>query len=146
MLPEAVVPLERMPLNANGKIDRRALVMPAISAAPQPRPVAPRTAMERTLAQIWIQVLNLEHVGVQDNFFDLGGNSLLMMHALARTNAALGRRISMTELFRHPNIAELAASLDRPESRDTDFADAQTAARRRRERARVNPRMAKELQ
>src|SRR5205823_6921985 len=88
MVPAAFVLLERLPLTANGKIDRGALPAPD-----QPRPdlgtsyVAPRTVLEQQLAAIWGDVLGLERIGIHDNFFELGGHSLLAMRVTARANS-----------------------------------------------------------
>ena len=81
MVPGALVQLERMPLSANGKIDRKAL--PAPEGRPQTGEyLEPRTELERVLAGIWAEVLCVEQVGIEDNFFELGGHSLLAMRVV----------------------------------------------------------------
>ncbi|HEX6717999.1 MAG TPA: amino acid adenylation domain-containing protein [Pyrinomonadaceae bacterium] len=108
MLPAAVVQLERLPVTANGKIDRRALPAPGPA-----RPtlaamfVAPRTPIEQELANLWGQILNVEQVGVHDNFFELGGDSILSIQIVARANQT-GLRLTPKQLFEHQTVAELA--------------------------------------
>jgi acyl carrier protein len=112
MVPSAFVFLDSLPVNPNGKIDRRALPAPDRS-----RPelettfVAPQTVAEEILAEIWSDVLGIEKVGVHDNFFDIGGHSLLMVKVHTKLRTAFGRQLSMIELFRYPTIGALAAYL-----------------------------------
>jgi hypothetical protein len=112
MVPARIHVLASLPLNANGKIDRTALLEPAdagnAGAALQP----PETAMQRRVAEIWQDVLQRETVGIHDNFFDLGGHSLLMARVHARLLEALARPVSMIDLFRYPTVSELAHHLD----------------------------------
>src|SRR6185295_15792710 len=89
--------------------DRKAL--PAPEAAPRAEPVAPRSALERTIAAIWREVLQVERVGLHDNFFDLGGHSLIAAQVHARLGDALGRELSMVDLFRYPTVDSLARYL-----------------------------------
>ncbi|WP_164018688.1 non-ribosomal peptide synthetase [Pyxidicoccus trucidator] len=109
MVPTAFVLLDALPLNPNGKVDRKAL--PAPEATPQ-RPdegfVPPRNPVEERLATLWAQVLRRERVGVQDNFFDLGGDSILSVQIVARATQA-GLRLTARQMFAHQTIAELAA-------------------------------------
>ncbi len=109
MVPAVFVPLESLPLSANGKLDRRALPPPE-SERPDLAAsfVAPRTAAEETLARIWAEVLRLGHVGVHDNFFSLGGDSILSMQIVARASQA-GLRLTPRQVFQHQTVAELAA-------------------------------------
>jgi amino acid adenylation domain-containing protein len=123
MIPSTYVVLESLPLTPNGKVDRRALPAPD-----RDRPelenlcVTPRTSMEETLAEIWGEVLELQKVGVYDNFFDLGGNSLLLGSVRAKLEDRFGQRLFMTEMFQYPNIASLAAYL-RQKSGNTSSSD-----------------------
>jgi amino acid adenylation domain-containing protein len=116
MIPAAFVPLERLPLNANGKVDRRAL--------PEPREEhreadasfeAPRNETERTIAAVLLDVLQIEKIGVNDNFFELGGNSLLLVRAHARLRELLGplgdNELQVIDLFSRPTVASLAEHL-----------------------------------
>jgi natural product biosynthesis luciferase-like monooxygenase protein len=110
MVPSAVVVLQAMPLTPNGKVDRRALPEP--HAAPAMRPAAaPENELEKTIAAIWREVLGLPQVGTSDNFFDLGGHSLLVVQVQRRLREACGREISITDMFRLPTIGALAAHL-----------------------------------
>ena len=114
MVPAAFVVLEALPLTPNGKLDRQALPAPDRQPAAQGY-LAPRTAAEEALADIWAEVLGLERVGVQDNFFELGGDSILAIQVVARASRS-GLRLSPRLLFQHQTVAELAqaASLARP--------------------------------
>ncbi|HYY98878.1 MAG TPA: amino acid adenylation domain-containing protein, partial [Pyrinomonadaceae bacterium] len=114
MLPSAFVMLERLPLNANGKIDRRALrasVVPRLAL--EADYVAPATEMERVIAELWRELLTAERVGAHDNFFDLGGHSLLIIEMRGRLQEILGREIAVVELFKYPTVSALARRLGR---------------------------------
>src|SRR5262249_17098879 len=109
MLPGGWVFLPALPLTPNGKIDRRALPSPERMAAPTYEP--PQSALERTIAEAWQELLSVDRVGLHDNFFDLGGHSLLVPRLQARLRASLGREISMIDLFSHPTVVSLARRL-----------------------------------
>ncbi|MCO6714078.1 amino acid adenylation domain-containing protein, partial [Streptomyces sp. CHB19.2] len=114
MVPAAFVVLDALPLTANGKLDRRALPAPAPAAADRgdrPR-TAPRTATERTLAAIWSEVLHAGEVGADDDFFDLGGDSVLALQVVTRLRAATSVALPWRALFERPVLAELAATAD----------------------------------
>ena len=110
MVPSAFVFLESLPLTPNGKIDRKALPAPDHS-----RPelddtfAAPRTPVEEILANIWAVVLNLDGVGIHDNFFHLGGHSLLATQVVSRVNTVFQIDFPLRRLFETPTIAEMAA-------------------------------------
>ncbi|MBS0261669.1 MAG: amino acid adenylation domain-containing protein, partial [Planctomycetes bacterium] len=112
MLPAVFVPLPEFPLTPNGKVDRRAL--PDVSVPDQSdsqsdsQYLAPRDALEARLAQIWSQLLGLEHVSVTGNFFLLGGHSLLAAQLLARLRDQLGVTLTLRQLFETPTVAGLA--------------------------------------
>ncbi|MFE7296373.1 amino acid adenylation domain-containing protein [Streptomyces sp. NPDC057579] len=108
MVPSVVVLLDRLPQNANGKVDRRALPAPDLGRAGHGPRVAPRTPAERTLARIWSEVLGVTDIGVEDNFFDLGGDSILSLQVVARARAA-GLRVTAKQTFLRQTIADLAA-------------------------------------
>ncbi|MBI3417727.1 MAG: amino acid adenylation domain-containing protein, partial [Verrucomicrobia bacterium] len=108
MLPAALVWLEKFPTTPNGKVDARALPPPDQSGVEEKNFVAPRTAMETTLADIWAEVLKIERVGVESDFFELGGHSLLAMQVISRANRALNLQLPMLALFEHPTVAALA--------------------------------------
>ncbi|HEU0051969.1 MAG TPA: beta-ketoacyl synthase N-terminal-like domain-containing protein, partial [Longimicrobium sp.] len=113
MVPSAFVALERLPLNANGKLDRKALPAPEYAAGAD-RYVAPRTEAERKVAAVWAEVLGVESVGAHDRFFDLGGHSLLLVRVQARLREAFGQPVPITHLFRYLTVSALAAALDAP--------------------------------
>jgi amino acid adenylation domain-containing protein len=134
MIPSAFVVLPALPLTPHGKVDLSALPAPRLERAGGARPfAAPRTELEKTIAGAWQQVLGIAQVGVDDNFFDLGGHSLLMAQLKVIIGTRLGREVSMVELFQHPTIGALAGHLSRPE-RDGDplLAAWQRADHRRR--------------
>ncbi|WP_455551124.1 non-ribosomal peptide synthase/polyketide synthase [Amycolatopsis azurea] len=109
LVPSAFVVLDALPLNANGKVDRRALPEPDFQPAASGG-TAPRTEREAVLAGIWADVLGLDRVGVDDNFFALGGDSILSIQVSARARKA-GLAITTADLFRHQTIAALAPTL-----------------------------------
>ncbi|HEX8905374.1 MAG TPA: phosphopantetheine-binding protein, partial [Longimicrobiaceae bacterium] len=106
MVPSAFVALEALPLTANGKVDRAALPAPEYSATL--RFVAPRTPIEEALAAIWGEVLRLERVGVHDDFFDLGGHSMLATRVTSRVREAFGVPMTVRALFEHRTVEALA--------------------------------------
>ncbi|WP_260636943.1 non-ribosomal peptide synthase/polyketide synthase [Streptomyces angustmyceticus] len=107
MIPSVFVPLDRLPLTPNGKTDRRALPDPDPASAVTGPHVAPRTDTERQIARIWADVLGLDTVGADDNFFDLGGDSILSMQVVSRLRRA-GLHLATKDLFTHQTVAELA--------------------------------------
>ncbi len=111
MLPSAFVLLDALPLSPNGKIDRKALPAPPQMAA-APNYVPPRTPLETTLAQIWAEVLGYTPVGVEDNFFALGGHSLHATQVISRLRQLLQVELQMQHLFALPSVARLAAYIE----------------------------------
>ncbi|MBD8481710.1 non-ribosomal peptide synthetase [Pseudomonas coleopterorum] len=107
MVPWRLVPLEAMPLSANGKLDRKQLPTPEGQVAVEAY-VAPRSEVERALASIWAEVLGVEQVGVADNFFELGGDSILSLQVISRARQA-GWQLKPRDVFEHQHIAALAA-------------------------------------
>jgi amino acid adenylation domain-containing protein len=110
MLPAAFVPLAELPLTRNGKLDLKAL--PEAEPGRAVEHMAPRTPTERKLAAIWSNILELEGVGIHDDFFALGGHSLIATRVVAHVRDALGVNLSLRVLFQDPTIAGLAAALD----------------------------------
>ncbi|PRY41616.1 MupA/Atu3671 family FMN-dependent luciferase-like monooxygenase [Umezawaea tangerina] len=112
LVPERFVAVAGFPLTPNGKVDRRALAATPAAPLPVRVPVAPRGDLERRLATVWSSVLGVDSIGVHDNFFDAGGNSLLLIRVHAKL-AELGVGAPrLVDLFSHPTIASLAASLE----------------------------------
>ena len=112
MIRAAFVLLDLIPLTSNGKVDRRAL--------PEPDPgrpeleqafVAPQNDFENSIATVWRDALHLEKVGIHDNFFDLGGHSLLLVQLHSRVQKLVGRDLSLIEMFEHPTVYSLANHL-----------------------------------
>lgn len=109
MMPSSFVFLEDFPLLPNGKIDRRALPVPSIDRPVLPVPyAAPRDLTESTLTAIWMDVLQLEKIGINDRFLDLGGDSLRATQILGRTLKSFGIELSVTDVIRTETIAEMA--------------------------------------
>jgi fengycin family lipopeptide synthetase B len=112
MVPAAFVQVEQMPLTANGKLDRSALLalQPETATACGDQ-VSPRSHVEKIVAETWQQVLGVERVGIYDNFFALGGDSILSLQIVSRLNQA-GFTMTPQDLFQHPTVAELSAALE----------------------------------
>ncbi|MES2733434.1 MAG: non-ribosomal peptide synthase/polyketide synthase [Bacteroidota bacterium] len=106
MVPSVLVALEKMPLTSNGKVDRKALPDPGAVATNTY--VAPRNPIEQTLTDIWQELLKVEQIGIYDNFFDLGGHSLLSMRLVAAVRKRMQVEISIKQLFLHATIEQLA--------------------------------------
>ncbi|HEY6320596.1 MAG TPA: amino acid adenylation domain-containing protein, partial [Thermoanaerobaculia bacterium] len=116
MVPSAFVLLDRLPLTPSGKVDRRALPAPAWGApAGGAARAAPSTPAEESVARLWAEVLGVGEVGRDDNFFDLGGHSLLLARLHVRLENLLGREISLLDLFLHPTVRAQAEHLWRAE-------------------------------
>jgi amino acid adenylation domain-containing protein len=116
MVPAAWVSLPALPLSPNGKVDLRALPAPPRGRADLGAAfAAPRGGLERALAAVWREVLGLDRVGIDDNFFDLGGHSLLLAKVHRRLPEAVGRECSLVELFKYPTLRALAAFLEKGE-------------------------------
>ena len=106
MIPTAFVPLAAMPLTPNGKIDRKALSRKAVTLQSGQAYVAPRTATEATLATIWQAVLGVERLGIDDNFFDFGGHSLLALNLVGDIEQRLNVKLPVSALFENPTLRE----------------------------------------
>ncbi|MFI5982195.1 amino acid adenylation domain-containing protein [Streptomyces sp. NPDC051555] len=111
MVPAAVVVLEALPLTPNGKIDRKALPAPTAPGPIAGGGAAVRSGMEGRIAEVWCAVLRLDRVGAEDNFFDLGGDSLGLTRVVALLREGLGRPVSRLDMFGHPTVRAMAAHL-----------------------------------
>ena len=109
MVPAAVVSVRALPLTPNGKLDKRALPVPEYVVAERYR--APANAIEETMAGIFAQVLGLDRVGVDDSFFDLGGDSLLAMRVIATINKTLGAQLAVRTILDAPSVRSLSQEL-----------------------------------
>jgi amino acid adenylation domain-containing protein len=141
MIPSVFLRLEKFPLTPNAKLDRKALPRPEGK-----RPllaqdfIAPRTATEKQLANLWCDLLQLEEVGIDDSFFDLGGNSLAAVRMVSQYHTRFGREIPPVKVFQYPTIAKLAEFLQEASETQSDFlAEADNRARHHRNSQRKSP-------
>jgi acyl carrier protein len=115
MVPAVFVTLEGLPMTPNGKVDRKALPAPGFERIESGgNYVAPSSPTEKILAEIWAQSLGVEKVGIHDNFFDLGGHSLLLVRIQSIVCEKLKSKVSIVEMFQYPTISTLARHLTRP--------------------------------
>jgi acyl carrier protein len=134
MVPTALLSLEALPLTSNGKVDVRALPDPArLHTGPAVADTAPRTQVEQAIAGVWQEVLSLSHIGRDDNFFDLGGDSARMVRVQSKLRDVLQRDIPMLEMFSHPTIGALAEYLSQERNEPHSIDHIQTRAARQRE-------------
>lgn len=117
MIPSTFVVLKALPLSANGKVDPKRLPEPdpeALTAAPEF--VSPATQLERAIAGAWKDLLGVPSVGLNDNFFDLGGHSLMIVRLQGQLRRELGIEVTLTELFQFPTVGSLARALARQQA------------------------------
>ncbi|MEV0622772.1 amino acid adenylation domain-containing protein [Nonomuraea sp. NPDC050404] len=140
MVPDSVVFLPELPVNKSGKVDRQRLPEPPLTRPDLDSPyVAPATATERLVADVWARALDVTQVGLHDNFFDLGGNSIRLLAVLAALReGGHDGGLRLVELFRHPTVAALAARLEGADSDDRERSRLQGQGRRERLAARRN--------
>jgi acyl carrier protein len=130
--------LDSLPLTSNQKVDRKALPEPAgTRAAVDARFVAAETEAEKKIAAIWQQALGIEKIGIDDNFFDAGGHSLLLIEVQWKLKEAFQREVSLVEMFEHPTVRLLAERLGgknerKDESVSQNRAQARVAALKQR--------------
>jgi hypothetical protein len=133
MLPAHFVRLEALPLTPNGKIDRRQLPAPGavtqVSATPF---VPPSSDLQASIASLWCETLGLDKVGIDDNFFDVGGHSLLVVRVHRELGQRLDRTVSLTDLYRFPTIRSLARHLTDASTHDS-LQQSDDRAQKRRE-------------
>ena len=116
MIPSAFVEMSALPLSPNGKINRRLLPAPDWSATDRADALPPRDGLESTLVKIWQKVLGIPNIGVRDNFFDLGGHSLMATRLLREVERAIGKEIPLSALFRGATVESLAQLIRQPQS------------------------------
>jgi acyl carrier protein len=135
MIPASFVVLDELPLMPNGKVDRHALPSPD-AARPELRDafVAPRSALEETLANLWSDLLGVEKVGVLDNFFELGGHSLLATQLVSRLREIFQVEIALRVVFEQPTVTELAARIEQARRNATPEQTPAIVPRSRQER------------
>ena len=113
MVPSAIASLDAMPLTPNGKIDRKALPAPdLLSAVTEVEYVAPEGELQGTLVDVWRELLGRDKVGVDDNFFDIGGHSLLVVRMHRSLKERVAQPVALTDLYRFPTIRALASHLE----------------------------------
>jgi amino acid adenylation domain-containing protein len=140
MVPLSIMLLDEMPLTPNGKIDRKALPTPEGSIAKSEVVyVPPRNKLEQTIAKVWREVLHVKRVGMNDNFFDLGGHSIRMIEATSKLRVVLGRELSVLSMFEYPTVSKMAEFLSKTEHEEQQqpFAQDLKRAETRGERTRV---------
>ncbi|MES2355414.1 MAG: amino acid adenylation domain-containing protein [Pseudomonadota bacterium] len=116
MVPSHIVSLEQLPLTANGKLDRAALMKLGPSSEARREFIAPRNAIERELAAIWEEVLEIKPIGIRDDFFDLGGQSFAAIRVVTRITQQFGRRLPLSVLLEERTIEALANNLHKQEA------------------------------
>ncbi|MEH2198511.1 amino acid adenylation domain-containing protein [Nostoc sp.] len=121
MVPTAFIFLDALPLTPNGKVNRRVLPLPESYSTHNNLYVAPETELQQTIASTWQTVLGLEKVSINDNFFDLGGHSLLISQVNAQLREKLQRDISVVEMFQYPSISLLAKHLSQEQQEQHSF-------------------------
>ncbi len=123
MLPAAFIELPRLPLTANGKVDRKALPVPEESLVVRDSYIAPRSMLEEEVTRIWSEVLKVDGIGIHDSFFDLGGHSLLAMQVISKLREKFQLEIPLRTLFVEPTPAQFSLSLQATLSGEDSFAD-----------------------
>ena len=117
MVPSNFVFLDAFPLSPNGKVDRHALPEPdGLRPELEEIYIAPQTEVEQTIATVWQEVLKLNKVGIHDNFFDLGGHSLLLIQIHNKFQELFKKEIPIADIFRYPTIKALAGHLTQEEN------------------------------
>ena len=118
MTPQAFVVLDHFPMTPSGKVDRKALPRPDLQPPNPDEFIPPSTVIEQALASIWGEVLGLDRVGVSDNFFEIGGHSLLAARVIRKVNRTFHTELNVGALFLAPSIATLASAIEESKSRD----------------------------
>jgi acyl carrier protein len=132
MIPALFVPVNSLPLTPNGKVDRAALPAPSIAVRSDPAVEAATTQLEQTIIATWRELLGAERIRPTDNFFDLGGNSLLLVRIHASLQKALQVKLPITALFEFTTVRSLAHYLGGQLSPESSISDAQQRAQKQR--------------
>jgi acyl carrier protein len=131
-VPSMLLPIDALPLTLTGKVDRAQL--PPVPCVVQSSALSPpRNPTEKAIADIWCEVLGLDAAGRDQNFFDLGGHSLLLARVQSLLMSALGRSVAMADMFAFPTVAALAAALDGGAATSDEFQVNRARALNRRE-------------
>jgi acyl carrier protein len=124
MRPSAFIMLDKFPMTPNGKLDSRALPLPGeAKVEPEQTYVAPRNSVEETVALTWSQLLGVERVGVNDNFFDLGGHSISAIQLLSRLNKAFDLELKLRAIYDTATLGELAAAIAQTQAEQPDSSE-----------------------
>ncbi len=115
MVPSVIIEIEKFPLNSNGKIERKLLPEPIMTISKNDI-ITPRNKLEKRIAEIWSTILNINNIGIDDNFFDLGGHSLLIIRVHNQIEKMIDKKIEVVDLFRYPTIASLAEFINSDDS------------------------------
>ena len=117
MIPLYFIQVEKMPLLPGGKIDRKSLLaLEKSPLKPKQTQVAPATDLEKVIAEVWHEILQIEDIGALDNFFDLGGDSFNIMHICKKLEEVVGKNIPVVKMFKYPTVRSLAEFLQRESS------------------------------
>ncbi|HSD45020.1 MAG TPA: phosphopantetheine-binding protein, partial [Pyrinomonadaceae bacterium] len=136
MTPSFIVAIDEFPLTRNGKIDLNALPAPeTVRSTRDENYVAPRNEIEATITRVWQEVLGVERIGVNDNFFDAGGHSLLMVQVHNKLGELFDKKISIVEMFAKPTIGALAEYFSETNGHKLTFEKVMDRAARRRQHA-----------
>jgi amino acid adenylation domain-containing protein len=132
MVPALFVPMSALPLSTNGKVDRTALPAPVFASEGAPNAEAPASQVEQMIAELWKRVLRIESVGLDDNFFDIGGDSLLLVAVHSNLQKTLQMEIQVTDLFEFTTVRTLARRLNEQQPAGPSFSAVQDRAQKQR--------------
>jgi acyl carrier protein len=144
MIPAHFVSLEHLPLTTNGKVNRNALPSPQ-GHGEEAMYVAPRNRIEQQIAEVWRQALKVDRVGINDNFFDLGGHSLLMAQVHSQLNQQFQREIPLIKLLEYPTIRAMAQFMTDGQDEQAIVAQGQGRAQQQRQARRRRRRIRQDI-
>jgi len=137
MVPTAFVILDKLPLTANGKVNRKALPEPnMVATITEKAYVEPESEIEQAVASVWKEILGVEKVGIYDNIFDLGGSSFHIVQIHKKLSELLGRKISLVKLFEYPTINVLTRYLNEGVDDKTNLEESEERSEKRRQKRR----------